>query len=224
MRDDPTVVALVARARKGDQSAWDEIVDRYAPMVYGICVRYRLDRQEVEDAGQMVWLRLVENIGTLREPAALPGWLGTTTERECQHRLRVTRRHDHAELPPADQMPPDPDAVPVEEEILAAERGAALRAAFAELPRRCRELLSMLISDPPRSYKDISAALSMPEGTIGPTRRRYLRRLRNSPHVTAIWPIDTADSDDDNPDIRADGTGAGDDDGPDMQERGECGG
>ena len=71
---------------EGDQRAWDDIVERYAPLVYAICTRYRLGSRDIEDIGQTVWLLLVEHLGKLREPAALPGWLATTTAREC---LRV---------------------------------------------------------------------------------------------------------------------------------------
>ena len=130
MRDDPVVIALVDRAAAGDEGAWNEIVDRYAPLVWSICTRYQLGHEEAHDVGQTVWLLLVEKIGGLREPAALPGWLATTTQRECFRVLRVERRHEHTELPPEDQMPPDPDATMIEEEVLAAERGAAFRAAF----------------------------------------------------------------------------------------------
>src|SRR5437016_12328034 len=131
MRDDPHVVALVTRASEGDQGAWHELVDRYASLVYTICTRYRLSNPDIEDVGQGVWLLLVEQIGKLREPAALPGWLATTTRRECLRILRAGRRYDHEGLPPDDQMPPDPSAAMIEQEIIVAERDAALRAAFA---------------------------------------------------------------------------------------------
>ena len=45
------------------------------------------------------WLLLVERIGTLREPAALPGGLAATAQRECFRLRRVARRHERAELP-----------------------------------------------------------------------------------------------------------------------------
>ena len=99
MRDDPSVIALVARVGDGDQEAWNELVERYAPLVWSICVRYRLSRQDIDDVGQSVWLLLVEQIGKLREPAALPGWLATTTRRECLRILRAGRRYDHEGLP-----------------------------------------------------------------------------------------------------------------------------
>lgn len=186
MRDDPSVIALVARVREGSQEAWNEIVERYAPLVWSICQRYRLSRQDVDDVGQTVWLLLVERIGSLREPAALPGWLATTTRRECLRVLRTAGKHQAAALPPEDQMPADPDAGMIEEEIIAAERDAALRVAFAELPPSCHQLLSLLISDPPRSYADVSATLGMPVGSIGPMRARCLERLRRSPHLSAV--------------------------------------
>jgi RNA polymerase sigma factor (sigma-70 family) len=186
MRDDPSVIALVTGVREGSQEAWNEIVERYSPLVWSICQRYRLSRQDVDDVGQTVWLLLVERIGSLREPAALPGWLATTTRRECLRVLRTAGKRDAAALPPEDQMPADPDAAMIEEEIIAAERDAALRAAFAELPPTCHQLLSLLISDPPPSYADVSASLGLPVGSIGPMRARCLARLRRSPHLTDV--------------------------------------
>lgn len=186
MRDDPVVIALVNRAAAGDEGAWNEIVDRYAPLVWSICSRYQLGHEEAHDVGQTVWLLLVEKIGGLREPAALPGWLATTTQRECFRVLRVERRHEHTELPAEDQMPPDPDATMIEEEVLAAERGAAFRAAFDTLPSGCRALLSLLASDPPPGYAEISATLGVAVGSIGPMRARCLDRLRRSPQVASL--------------------------------------
>lgn len=186
MRNDPLVIALVTHAAAGDQGAWDKIIERYSPLVWSICLRYRLDRQDIDDVGQNVWLLLVERIGSLREPAALPGWLATTTQRECLRVVRAGHRHEHAALPAEDLMPPDPDDAMIEQEILIAERDAALRAAFTELAPSCRELLSMLICDPPCAYSEISATLGVAVGSIGPMRARCLERLRRSPHVAAI--------------------------------------
>lgn len=186
MRDDSSVIALVARVADGDQEAWNEIIERYAPLVWSICVRYRLDRQDIDDVGQTVWMLLVENIDGLREPAALPGWLATTTRNECLRILRAARRSKLDGLPPDDQLPPDPAGLMIEQEIIRAERSVALRAAFADLPKGCHELLSMLISDPPPGYAQISAKLGMRVGSIGPTRSRCLDRLRRSPHLAAV--------------------------------------
>jgi RNA polymerase sigma factor (sigma-70 family) len=186
VRDDPYVVALVVRASEGDRGAWNEIVERYAPLVYGICMRYRLGRHDIEDVGQTVWLLLVEHLGKLREPAALPGWLATTAARECLRVLRAANRPERRGSGGDDSLQFVDDTA-IDEEILMAERNAGLRAIFAELPPRCQQLLSMLMSDPPHSYAAIHETLGIPVGSIGPQRARCLDRLRRSSAFIALY-------------------------------------
>src|SRR6202789_1112868 len=128
MRDDPSVVALVARAAGSDQDAWNELVERYAPLVWTICTRYRLSSHDIEDVGQNVWLALVEQLGKLREPAALPGWLATTTRRECLRVVTAAQRLGTR----LDEAAEFVDDVIIDEEIRRAERAARLRGAFPE--------------------------------------------------------------------------------------------
>jgi RNA polymerase sigma factor (sigma-70 family) len=186
VRDDSSVSALVARARDGDQTAWDEIVERYAPLVWSICNRYRLSRPDIDDIGQTVWLLLVEQLGNIRQPAALPGWLATTTQRECLRVLRAASRYDSFGSSVDNQELPDQSAPVIEQEVIEAELHAALRTAFAGLPARCRQLLSMLLSDPPHSYAEISATVPIAIGSIGPQRARCLEKLRRSPALAAL--------------------------------------
>jgi RNA polymerase sigma factor (sigma-70 family) len=173
MRDDPTVVALLAQAGQGVQSAWDQLVERYAPLVWSICRRYGVTGTDADDVGGVVWLTLVTSMATIRDPAALPGWLATTARREC---LALLHRR-HRQIPVEEPMIVD-DMGPADESLLIEERRIALRDACAELPDRDRELLSLLFADPPVSYAKISARLGMPIGAIGPTRQRCLERLR----------------------------------------------
>jgi RNA polymerase sigma factor (sigma-70 family) len=188
MRDDPAVIRLVTGARDGDKSAWDELVERYAPLVWSVSRRYRLSAEDIDDVGQSVWLLLIEHLPGLREPAALPGWIATTTQRECLRVLRVGRRVEPVD--PADADPDVPDAaVAVDEELLLHERREALRAAFGQLSPRYQLLLSMLTQDPPVPYSEISRKLHMPVGSIGPNRARCLDRLRQAPALVAL--IDT---------------------------------
>ena len=191
MRDDPSVVALVTRAAGSDPSAWNEIVDRYAPLVWSICTRYQLSSQDTEDVGQTVWLLLVEQLGKLREPAALPGWLAKTTAHECLRMVTAARRSERlgTTLDDAVQFV---DEAAIEEAVLMAERNAGLRAAFAELPPRCQQLLGMLLCDPPCSYAEISAKMDIPVGSIGPRRGRCLERLRKCPALIALVEGDIA--------------------------------
>ncbi len=177
---EPSSVAdLVFRARDGDGDAWDALVERFLPMVTGIIGGFRLSRADADDVNQTVWLRLVEHLGSLREPRALPGWLATTARREAIRLIGVRGR----------TLPFDPqwsaldapvDDHEIDENILAQERKHALREAMLEIPAPRRELLTLLFEDPPLAYEEISRRLGIPVGSIGPTRARALAQLRDS--------------------------------------------
>jgi RNA polymerase sigma factor (sigma-70 family) len=186
MCDDPSVTDLVTRARHGDQHAWDILVERYAPLVWSICCRYRLSRADTDDVGQTVWLRLVAQLDNLRDPAALGGWIATTTRRECGRVCRAAQRPHTAWWELDTGNIPDTGAEPADAGLLAAERHAALRQAFACLPSSCQQLLAILIEDPPLPYAQISARLGIPVGSIGPTRSRCLQKLRRHPALAAL--------------------------------------
>jgi RNA polymerase sigma factor (sigma-70 family) len=191
MHDDPTVAMLVRRARDGDKQAWDAIVVRYAPLIWAICRRYRLDRPDADDVGQSVWLRLVDQLDLIRDPAALPGWIATTTRRECGRVVGAARKREMLGYAQDVAEVPDSDPAAAEAEVLMAERNAALREAFRDLPPRCQELIGLLITDPPVPYAEISAKLGIKIGSIGPTRARCLQRLREYPSVAALLGADS---------------------------------
>jgi len=188
MRDDLSVAGLVTRARMGDQDAWDQLVERYAPLLWSICRRYRLSHPDAADVCQRVWTVLVVQLPALREPGALPGWLATTTRRECFKALRLGLQHLKLEEPiePGADPAAGDESTAVDRALLTAEREVALRAGFAELKARCRRLLEMLVQDPPVPYAEISARLHMKLGSIGPTRARCLDDLRRSPALAAL--------------------------------------
>jgi RNA polymerase sigma factor (sigma-70 family) len=199
MLDDPPVPDLVARAAHGDQHAWNLLVERYARLVWSICRRHRLSNADIEDVSQTVWLRLVQQLDELRDARALPGWLATTTHREC---IRVSLANSRQRAALDRSLGPDhsPDLVRqdiaapdemVADALLQDERALALRTGFAELSPECRRLLSVLLRDPPPSYKEISSQLEMPIGSIGPNRARCLEKLRRTTAVSALIKAET---------------------------------
>ena len=194
MRDDQPITDLVTRARSGDQRAWDDLVERYAPLVWSICHRYQMKSTDAEDVHQVVWLQLVSQLDKIRDPGALPGWLATTTRRECVRVLRAARGPHAAESVPDIETIPDQQTGLAEQELLVAERHAALREALARLPPFCQRLIGKLIEDPPLTYAQISAALNIPVGSIGPLRARCLDRLRGDPAIAALIDADAAPS------------------------------
>jgi RNA polymerase sigma factor (sigma-70 family) len=186
MRDARCVTELVTRARSGDQEAWNALVERYAPLIWSICRQHRLSDADAQDVGQGVWLQLVSHLDTVREPAALPGWLATTTRRECRRVAGAVRGpHTSGYLLEAESMP-DEKSRTAEQELLAAERHAALLEAFDCLGPSCQRLMAILLQDPPVSYAEISATLGIPVSSIGPTRGRCLDKMRRHPAIAAL--------------------------------------
>ena len=83
---------LVRRAAAGDELAWRQLIDGLGPLLRRVSSAYRLGEAEAADAVATVWLKLVENIGSLRDGSAVPGWLKTTLRRECLARASARRR------------------------------------------------------------------------------------------------------------------------------------
>jgi len=177
---DYPITWLVDAAAAGNEQAWQEIVDRYTPLLTSVIRRFRLSVAETQDVAQTVWLRLVEHLSSLREPRALPTWIITTSKRESLRYLSERRRSvPYDPLDPSWLARSAEDADPGAE-LLRAERHEALLAGLAELPSRQRELLLLLVEEPPLSYAQISKRTGVPVGSIGPTRGRALARLRET--------------------------------------------
>ena len=186
-RAGPAVVTdLVTRAAAGDQQAWDLLVERHIPLIWSICRRHRLSDAEAAQVGQNLWRHLAGQLDTIRDPAALAGWLAAATRRECLRVLNTARGSPAAGSALGAGPIPDEHAGTAEQELLTAERQAALREAFLDLPRCCQQLIGLLIEDPQVPYAQISTRLGIPVGSIGPDRGRCLDQLRRHPALAAL--------------------------------------
>ncbi len=166
---------VVRAATDGDREAWNAIVERYSGLIWGVARAHRLGDADAADVFQTTWLRLVEHLGEIRNPDGLGSWLATTARHECLRVLRVGQRHV---LTDGFDLPDEASESSVDASLLKGERDAAVWRAFSQLSERCRRLLRVLGADPAPSYEDVSAALDMPIGSIGPTRGRCLEQLR----------------------------------------------
>jgi RNA polymerase sigma factor (sigma-70 family) len=178
----PGVSQLVAASANGDQAAWNELVRRYARLVMAVIRGYRLAAADAQDVSQTVWLRLVEHLGNLREPEALPRWLETTTQRECGRYVQRGRRTVPVD-PHSDTVVHQPAPEDLDGDIARAELRQALLDGLAELAPRDQSLLRLFAAA--TSYKEISELLGMRPGSVGPTLRRCLDRLRGTDALQA---------------------------------------
>jgi RNA polymerase sigma factor (sigma-70 family) len=171
------VAQLVRLAAAGDHCAWERLVDQYARLIWAITRDFKLVESDAADVFQATWLRLLENIDRLEQPARVGSWLAATARHECLRsvaaRKKVMLVHDDITL--KDGVAHEPE---IDEKLLAEERAQVVREALSRLPWRWRRLVELLMADPPASYAEISDQLGLPVGSIGPTRGRCMARLR----------------------------------------------
>jgi len=162
---------LVARCRRGDQQAWDELVNRFSRYVYAIATRvYRLQDHDAEDVFQDVFTRTWQHLDDLRDDTAVRPWIGTLTRRLCVDKLRSTSREVVAdELLETTPAPRD--------ELAEVDEALYVHEAMKQLPEHCAEILDRFFAQD-QSYKVIGDALDLPPGTIASRISRCLRKLR----------------------------------------------
>jgi RNA polymerase sigma factor (sigma-70 family) len=173
-RDPREVARFVRSAAAGDEAAWNELVDEFAGLVWGIARAHRLSPADAADVSQQTWLGLLEHLDTINAPERVGAWLATTARR---HSLRIVRAGQRT-IPSSDAIPEAVSPLEPDSDLVAQQRNAALWAAYRRLPQRDQRLLTLMMSDREPSYQELSAALEMPIGSIGPTRGRALERLR----------------------------------------------
>ena len=171
-------VELLDGCRRGDARAWEALVSRFERLVYAIPRRSGLSDELAADVFQHVFTALFENLGRIEDPQRLTGWLATTARRESWRLSRQAGRQAAADIDDEAAQVGDTAALPGEA-LIDLERQHAVRTAVARLDTRCARLIRMLFyAEPAPPYAVIAVDLGVPEGSIGPTRARCLRKLR----------------------------------------------
>ncbi|MDQ1440794.1 MAG: hypothetical protein QOG97_1022 [Acidimicrobiaceae bacterium] len=173
----PDFAELVKLARDGDAAAKEALVDGLQRLVWHTLGDFGLSKDDRQDVFAATFCRLFERLATIREPERLPGWVATTARNEARTLLRARGRVIVSDEP-IEREDTEPST---DERLVDREVRTALHAAFRGLPRNCRELLRLVTAVPRLPYEEIAELLSMPHGSIGPTRQRCLDRLRNAP-------------------------------------------
>ncbi len=170
---DPELVGLCLA---GDQAAWETLIERYRRLIYSIPNKFGFSQSDCNDVFQTVCVKLIEHLSDLKDETKVSAWLITTTTRHCIHVQTLGRR----DVSDADGMEEAPDpTVSMEQIRVVSDRQQKVRDTIAEMPERCRRLLSLLYLDSKSpSYEEISVKMSMPVPSIGPTRARCLDKLR----------------------------------------------
>jgi RNA polymerase sigma factor (sigma-70 family) len=163
---------LVARCRRGDPAAWDELVERFSRYVYAIAVQaFRLSPSDAEDVFQEVFARVYEHLDRLRSDEAVRPWIAQLTRRLCIDRIRASRREGVT-------VEEDEEPAEIDQTLASLDDAMSVRAALDAIGDPCRDILNRFFCED-ESYRTIGDALGLPAGTIASRISRCLGKLKS---------------------------------------------
>ena len=174
---------LLQACRRGDETAWNELVDRYQRLISTIPRRAGLGEEQTADVFQEVFLTLFEKLDEIREPERLRSWLVTTAKFKTWAVVRGAKGF-HSPSATEEEMQLEmmnlPDASPLADEVLIRlEQQHLIRTALKNLEERCQKILSLIYlrEGTAASYAEVAAAIGVGETSISPMRSRCLQKL-----------------------------------------------
>ncbi len=170
---------LVRECCKGNPDAWAALIEKYKNLIFSIPIKFGLSREDAADIFQAVCVELLAGLPKLREPKALPKWLMQTSYHQCLRWKKLrwdllddTQGIESEKLSSAEELP--------EEILYQVQREQSVRETMSALPARCNRMVTMLFfEDPPRPYDEVAKELQLATGSIGFTRGRCLKKLRD---------------------------------------------
>lgn len=172
---------LVLACRRGDEAAWNKLVDRYQRLIITIPRRAGLSEEQAADVFQEVFLTLFEKLDEIEQPERIRSWIVTTAKFKTWGVIRsgkgfyTPETEEEMEL----ELARLADAAPLADELLIElEQQHQIRTALKEMEERCRKILSMIyLQDSAASYAEVATAIGVGETSISPMRSRCLQKL-----------------------------------------------
>jgi RNA polymerase sigma factor (sigma-70 family) len=179
-----SVEQALARHRLGDRAALADLMRECGPAMTAVARRYVSTHHDAEDAVQDAWVSFVRAQHTIVHQERVAGWLCVTAARAA---LAIATRQSRCE-PVADERIERASCAWVDEldSIDDPRRRHMVRRAISRLSQRDQELISMLVDDEDLAYATISARTGCAIGSIGPTRRRIITKLRRDPSIREL--------------------------------------
>jgi RNA polymerase sigma factor (sigma-70 family) len=176
----------IRRHLAGDRSAMTDLTRIVRPWLHHVIRSHRLPAHTVEDAVQSTLLAVLRHADDLRNPDAALAWISVVARREALREVRAQQRYVLIDEPDV-VMPAAPDPAEIALDRIS---HAVVRRTVSALPPRHRRLLELITRDDRPNYASISTTLKMPIGSIGPTRRRGLERMRRLLADDPAWEWD----------------------------------
>jgi RNA polymerase sigma-70 factor (ECF subfamily) len=180
---------LLARCRRGEAGAWDELFDRHyaAAGHFVFQLGHDFSREDVEEICQEVFLSVIRNLDSFHGGSQFQTWLfriAANKARDYRERRNAAKRgggqlpvslqaedlESGLTLDPPGTMPP-PDAT-----LMNAEQAALVHQALDQLGEPCREIIQLRYFGD-LSYDEISRSLDLNPKTVSSRLSKCLDRL-----------------------------------------------
>lgn len=173
---------LVKACRRGEETAWNELVDRFQRLIFTVPRRAGLSEEQAADVLQEVFLTLFEKLDEIKQPEKIRSWLVTTAKFKTWSVVRSRKGFYSPETEEAMEleMASLSDAAPLaDERLIELEQQHLIRMALSELEERCQKILSLIyLQDAAASYAEVAEAIGVGETSISPLRARCLKKLQ----------------------------------------------
>lgn len=176
-----TDAELIKACWRGDETAWNTLVDRYQRLIFTIPRRAGLSEEQSADILQEVFLTLFEKLDEIEQPEKIRSWIVTTAKFKTWGVVRGEKnfRSHKTEAETEAEMARLPDTAPLADAVLIEiEEQHLIRTALTEMEERCRKILSMIyLQDAAASYAEVAREIGVGETSISPLRARCLKKL-----------------------------------------------
>jgi RNA polymerase sigma-70 factor (ECF subfamily) len=169
---------LVERHRYGDSQAFEELYERFNPMVYNLALRMTGEPADAADLSQEIFLRVYRHLGKFRGRSSLKTWVYRVAINCCRSRYRhqLWWRRDRISEPAVLESLADRRRGP-EDRALAQDAGETVHRALRQLPVNFREAV-VLRDIEGLSYEEIATITGLRLGTVRSRIARGRDRLR----------------------------------------------
>lgn len=172
---------LLAACRRGEEAAWNLLVERFQRLIMAIPRRAGLSEDLAAEVFQEVFLTLFEKMDEIQQPERLRAWLVTTAKFKTWRivsKEKISNKSANEDNEEAAFFE-IPDNSPLAEDVLIElEEQHLVRAAIANLDERCRTILTMLyLNEPAASYAEVAGIVSVSETSVSPLRARCLKKM-----------------------------------------------
>ncbi|XVV13115.1 sigma-70 family RNA polymerase sigma factor [Actinoplanes sp. CA-131856] len=161
----------------GDEAAFIDLHERFAPLVHTIAARVTRDGRAAEDVTQEVFLAIWQHpLDYEPERGSLRGWLAMMAHRRAVDLVRREEAHRRRALDGVLEAGAVSRGDPVGDQVSDSDAAERLAAALKALPAHLSRAITMAYLEG-RTYREVAAELGLPEGTAKSQMREGLRRL-----------------------------------------------